>query len=636
MTDNEPTTEGATQAEAHPTAETLFDPVTVEDLASVDINALTEGVRRLDRHALLSLFADERRQANDVGNHTRARVFNLLAALMGMHLQIESEGDPFGLQWTNGQRRTMLPFDVDPPLAELLATIAPDVVHPTLRARLADVAYEAGIRRAGRVAIEAYCEIAIRFADGRIELQFPDIPSRAMDLIKPIERAFMINARVAKRGSFVEPITTTVQAAFDHCLAERAFFAIVQVGRRAMQAKVLTPEAVARHAETLAASAVPGEYELAVRETWLLAADAYERAGNAEASKAAAIKAIEQTLAMAETVTQSSAKAHWVKQAMREFRARGDCRERVDELKRRLRDLQDASLDEFGSFEVPLEGIQELRAKTHEEFATASLPEAMRSVIGFLIPDNVDELKQVILEQARAHPLTNLMGASYSDAQGREVARGDALDLEETPPEIWFKEHCIRHQQVVRRYRVHGQIEPARHAVRERFSISEQHMTVLVQLSSFVPAGHENIFALGFARLWQGDYVSAAHFLLPQVENSLRHILDITGRDIAKMDEEGLEGDRPLNVLLTYFQAELEPLIGRDMIWELDALLAFRPGPALRNELAHGKLVWNQFFSDEAITACWLVYLLTVAPLLRYWDSHVVPALAGTAGIHQP
>ncbi|MEO7380159.1 MAG: hypothetical protein ABIV25_00280 [Paracoccaceae bacterium] len=153
-------------------------------------------------------------------------------------------------------------------------------------------------------------------------------------------------------------------------------------------------------------------------------------------------------------------------------------------------------------------------------------------------------------------------------------------------------------------------------------------MLPIVQMSSFIPAGHHHIFSVGFARLWQGDYATAGHLLLPQIENSLRHILQMSGRDSSKMEEDGIEGDRPLNILLGYCRADLEAILGVDMVWELDSLLNFRPGPALRHELAHGKMGWNAFFSDEAISACWLVYLLTVSPLLRYWDSHVAPAIA--------
>lgn len=80
------------------------------------------------------------------------------------------------------------------------------------------------------------------------------------------------------------------------------------------------------------------------------------------------------------------------------------------------------------------------------------------------------------------------------------------------------------------------------------------------------------------------------------------------------MEEDGIEGDRPLIILLGYCCADLEAILGVDMVWKLDALLNFRPGPALPHELAHSELAWNAFFSNEAISACWLVYLLTDLP----------------------
>ena len=46
------------------------------------------------------------------------------------------------------------------------------------------------------------------------------------------------------------------------------------------------------------------------KECWNPAADAYDRAGDEDASRDAASKSIERTLAMADTVPSSSAKAH--------------------------------------------------------------------------------------------------------------------------------------------------------------------------------------------------------------------------------------------------------------------------------------------------------------------------------------
>ncbi|KQM20094.1 hypothetical protein ASE73_04940 [Sphingomonas sp. Leaf24] len=613
----------------------LIEPVSIDDLEAVDLNAITADVRRLDRHVLVDLFRSELMTTLENADPVRERVLRLTANLVGLHLRVEAEGDPFGVQWQSATRRTALPHDFSGDQSEVLATYAPRILHPTLRARFADIAYETGVRRAGRTAIEAYCEIVHRLADGTAEHQFPDIGTRAMDCVKPLERCFMINSRIAKRFTYVEPMEETLRLAFRYAIEERAFFPLAQIGRRVLHTKVIPADEVAGAVADLAGNALPEDYQLAVKECWTLAAEAFSQAGDVDGSRDASINAIEQTLAMADTVSQSSAKAHWVKEALREFRGLGDAKDRVTKLRRRLRELQDQAMDEVHGIEMPLDGIAEVRDRTYEQFNALGLSDALRDIAGFSAPDDVGALKSAVLQQARDFPLSNLFASSYADSEGREIARGPSLDFADEPTEAWYKEHGIRHLEIVRRFRVHGNIEPARRSVVERFSINEQHMLPIVQLSGLIPAGHHHIFSIGFARLWQGDYVTAGHLLFPQVENSLRHLLKLHGHDSSKIEEDGIEGDRSLSVLLTTFRRQLEAILGEKLVWEMDSLLNFRPGPALRNELAHGKMHWNRFFSDEAIMACWLIYLLVILPIRPHWETHVAPALRSMSSSSQ-
>ena len=71
----------------------------------------------------------------------------------------------------------------------------------------------------------------------------------------------------------------------------------------------------------------------------------------------------------------------------------------------------------------------------------------------------------------------------------------------------------------------------------------------ITHTTPFVPPGYGNIFSLGFARMLQGDYVSAAHILFPQLENSLRHMLVLGNADPTKVEADLLQGDRALGAL---------------------------------------------------------------------------------------
>ena len=601
--------------------------VSMADFEAVDVNLVTDGVEGLSRWDVDLPLIRAATAAEEAGEPQRLRVLRLMAMIMGMHLRNESEGDAIGAQWRGLDGRTAIPDDFRDAQAAVLAAVATTLAHPTLRARVADVAYEGGQRRAGRVAIDAYCDVSTRLISVRSDLSDDEAQLRVTDVAEPLARAFQINARVAKKGTVADRLAETARTACAFALRVRGYVAYTEIGRLMLVHRLVEPDVLAMQAEALAASAPGDDYRFAVKQVWLLAAEAHERAGAADASRAASIEAIEKTLGMREDVGSSAAKAHWVKMAIREYRGLGRCQDRIDELKAVLRDLQDASLDEYSMIRTPADGIAEMREATAGMFATCSLSEGMKGILQFIRPADPEMEKAEALRLARSAPLSNMFGTSHADDQGRVVAEGPAL-FDGEPSEAWFKEHCIRNALFRRRYAVGGRIESARQTLLERFSIQERHMLAIVAHSDFIPIGHHQIYGLGLARLWQGDYVTAASLLIPQLENSLRHVLQLVGRDSSKIEEDGIQGDRALNVLLTYCRPDLEEVFGPEMVWEIDALFNFRPGPALRHELAHGKLHTQAFYSPDVISACWLIFYLVVIPTLELWDSDVAPLLA--------
>lgn len=160
-----------------------------------------------------------------------------------------------------------------------------------------------------------------------------------------------------------------------------------------------------------------------------------------------------------------------------------------------------------------------------------------------------------------------------------------------------------------------------------RFPLEERHFAPIANMSPFVPYGHEHLFALGFARLWQGDYASAAHLLIPQLENSLRYVLLNANRDSSKIKPDLLQEDRSLSGLLQWLRPQLEEVFGADLVNEIDLLFNYRAGPALRHEMAHGKMSAGACYHRSGIYACWLIYQLTCLPLIRHWKDKVGPAI---------
>jgi hypothetical protein len=146
-------------------------------------------------------------------------------------------------------------------------------------------------------------------------------------------------------------------------------------------------------------------------------------------------------------------------------------------------------------------------------------------------------------------------------------------------------------------------------------------------MSPFVPSSHAYTYALGFARFMQGDFVSAGHLLVPQLEHSIRYVLRSSGEDASKIMPDMLQEDRPLSALIEGMLPELDRIFTPNIVNEIGLLFSRRPGPALRHQFAHGKVGAGACFGADVIYACWFIYRLTCLPLFPHWKEHVAPAI---------
>lgn len=97
------------------------------------------------------------------------------------------------------------------------------------------------------------------------------------------------------------------------------------------------------------------------------------------------------------------------------------------------------------------------------------------------------------------------------------------------------------------------------------------------------------------------------------------------------MSRDLLQEDRSLSGLLENFREEMDRVFGEDLTNDLELLFVHKPGPALRHELAHGKLYDTLCCEADAIYACWFVFFLTISPLSDQWGAMIAPAIEDTA-----
>lgn len=120
-----------------------------------------------------------------------------------------------------------------------------------------------------------------------------------------------------------------------------------------------------------------------------------------------------------------------------------------------------------------------------------------------------------------------------------------------------------------------------------------------------------DVVDVGVHRYFDGDYVSALHILVPQLEDTFRDILPRLG--ISRISvQQGITRERPLDIVLK--TPELRAVLGEDLAVFFERYLVSPTSENLRHRVAHGLLKLGDITPQQAhrVLLCYL-YLANVA-----------------------
>lgn len=138
--------------------------------------------------------------------------------------------------------------------------------------------------------------------------------------------------------------------------------------------------------------------------------------------------------------------------------------------------------------------------------------------------------------------------------------------------------------------------------------------------SPFIPNGREEIYAIGILAGFNNDLLTSTHLLIPQLENSFRYIIDQKGGISSTLSQNGIQQEKNLeqifddDIILNTFTTET--------IFTLKSLLISKHGHNLRNELSHGLLDHDSFYSVPAMYIWWITLRLCLLPLIAQKIKH--------------
>lgn len=303
--------------------------------------------------------------------------------------------------------------------------------------------------------------------------------------------------------------------------------------------------------------------------------------------------------------------------ALYELRQAKADRKRVNEVHRRFLELQKLSLSELGTLNFDpnkIPGFKDSQEQT-QDAATAhvsslSFADAIMRFAHITEPTDVASLRA---EQARLSEeliWDKLTASQVLDFSGKVSDKMPSMGL--TPSEA---DEVILRKKLVKSasettwpIEVIWKIEPARIAILKEHPIRTRDLLFLVTNNPFIPSGHEGIYLRGLQAGFFGDWLVTMHLLIPQIESSLRHVLQQHEIVTSTLEADGTQKERDLNQLL--WMPEIEGIMGPNITFDLRGILIERFGHNMRNESAHGLMPEGAFYQPASVYLWWLLIRL--------------------------
>ncbi|GDB54628.1 DUF7380 domain-containing protein [Escherichia coli] len=521
------------------------------------------------------------------------------------------------------------PSDYKESFSTILTCIKENSDNPYIISRVCDVLWinnRKDIDSANK-AIESYSLMVNDACDTLIEKQESgDI--HIFDVVDCLDRGIAISRMLIGRKKQLQGGIVDSTLRLYHVLIDSGIFTgVLRVSEILYKNNLLCPLQLAENAEKIADEHCGASYFDAVKKLFYFASELYVKNDMEEQGRRCRIKASEITLAQFEQSSSSILKAHWLRVALGEFRAIGGMNEEIKKIREELNSIRDQINDEMHFFAIPMD-LSDVIAQKEHVYNQLDFSRVIKTLIARFKIVSASEIMERARSDAKKRFFLNMSETVVYDDRGRVVASRSPLD---PAGDISLNDACanyLRTSNIEHQVYVCGEFEVVRQSVLARYSLNENTFDPISQQSAFVPPGYAEIFSLGFYKLWQGDYVSACYLLLPQLENSIRWILELRRKETTKIDVSLFEEATSLSQMLANYRSEMEGVFDSDHVLTMDLLFNMKGGAAIRHTMAHGRYTVNHCYQPTSVFACVFIFYLTCLPLFSVWEDKVEPYLA--------
>lgn len=509
--------------------------VSADDISRYDWQRILASAAGKECHHFHSALVGEAKQLQDAGDDLGHRVYALLYVVASFHNNYDMKTNPYGSMWSGFDgKRSLNTEDLTDEDLTALAGIVSEIQDPEYRARVADVLWATKKdHKAAQLAIDAFLESAARLKTGDAWPPYVERLDRAARL-------------AAHRGfeAFEEKVVATVEDAIREfesdlnsgilCLRLMSILMALDRGNKTRYAAL---------AERFARDFAEADDWNFSESYWEQAEQWYRRDKNDAEADRCRLAAAECNVSRAEAGLPNQPsdfgyRAHWLGRGLEALRRAKADPQRIEEIHKMFLAMEKQSLSEMTTIEVDREAIPGLAEAESEAQKQAAahvrghpLFRAIIRMANITRPVVLADLTKQYESISEETIWDKIVGTTAIDHLGKVT---DAIDPVGTGSEeaeaANQRKRLIHHARTIHwPTKVVWFIEPARLALMEEHAVRRRDLHFLVLNNPFIPPGHEGFYIRGLQAGFYGDWLQAMHLLVPQIENSIRYVLNQNG-----------------------------------------------------------------------------------------------------------
>ncbi|MFC1475813.1 DUF4209 domain-containing protein [Candidatus Zixiibacteriota bacterium] len=573
-----------------------------EDIAHVDWNGIFAGLKDANEFAVESHLVSRRKVAHEKCDEPTMRFCDTLGSLMTLQINRTDPSIPLHYRMKTSEWRTPALEDFSTDILKSLSKIIGEDTPLVVTARIGDALWLTERDYVhGRLAAETYLKLG--------EMEFAK--EGTGNAISYISRAVRIAAQLDRDGDLFKSVMRQVEVWLDHSISREdqrhTGYSLLEL----MHEQRWGSNQLARAEKAKDAAEIETQqhrHDIA-RSFWELEIRFCERAEGQDDR----IKNIKRTIAESyEKQAESGShtlRAHWLIRAIEAWRRVGGERAKVDALNSKRKEEQRLALAEMGEVRTPFDAT-EIWQQGRNCVAGRIGIDAILSLSFSLTPPVKSEIEKEIREDFKRFPMQMILGGEFATVEGNIAARTPHFSQSADGNSLWLLSHTFRKYNEQASVVAGTFIEAARHELAAGCQVGEMAWRELAVNNPFVPIGREAYFVRGLMAGMQGDFPACAHLLIPQIENSIRHVVEMNGGNVTRIpaDRQGVQMEIDLNQLLcdSRYNAKTIEVFGEDIVFDLRALLVEGVGPNLRNRLCHGLVDYDDLYSRGVVYLWWL------------------------------